>query len=176
MTRLRTSLVAAAIGALLVVPAAASAQQPAPEKKPDSTKAEAPKAAAQPEAPKADAAAKAEVKAEAKAEVKTEQGDVTPATALQVLAAVTDAAASAKALEGATVTTVRIVNVKDALNASSQTAFDLAVQKNAADIAKLRTALTALEPVKSALAAATVPAEKVVGASIAAGVVTVFHQ
>jgi hypothetical protein len=149
--------------------------QSAEKQQPPKPKAEAEK----PDSAKAAPAKSDSASAQAKAEVKTEAkaaGDVTPATAAQIIAAVGDAAAAATALQGAELTDVRLVSTADALDATSTAVLDAALLKSAADVAKLRQAADANARVKAALAAGNVPADRIVGVSIAAGVATVYHR
>jgi len=172
---------------VLAVPAALGAQQQ-PEKKPEQPKAEQPKAdtakaeQAKAEQVKADAAKADAVKVDAKVDAKLaatteiKAGDVTPATPAQVLSAVADVATTVKALQGAELASVRLVNVADVLDATSSAAVDLTLAKNAADVAKLRQTADAAPSVKAALAQANVTADRIVGISIASGVATVDHK
>jgi hypothetical protein len=187
---------------VLAAPAALGAQQQ-PEKKPDQPKAEQPKPdaakaeQAKADAPKADTAkanaakasavradsAKTETKPveaanEAKVDVKTEikAGDVTAATPTQVISAVADVATTVTALQSAEIASVRLVNVAEVLDATSNVALDLALPKNAAEVTKLRQAADATPAVKAALAQANVTADRIVGISIASGVASVFHK
>jgi hypothetical protein len=149
--------------------------QSAEKQQPPKPKAEAEKSdsakAAQAKPDSASAQAKVEVKTEAKA-----AGDVAPATAAQVIASVGEAAATTTALQSAELTDVRLVSTADVFDATSAAILDAALLKSAADVAKLRQAAEANARVKAALAAGNVPADRIVGVSIAAGVATVYHK
>lgn len=67
------------------------------------------------------------------------------------------APAAARALEGATITSVRIVDAKQSLDAAGAVAFEAALEKS-----------------EAALAAANLSADRIVGVSVANGVATVF--
>ena len=141
----------------------AAAQQP--EKKPEPPRADSVKV----DAPRADTAAQARVETKA-------SGDVTPATATQLLGAISDASASANALASATITDVRVVGSADVLDAAGSAALGLLVTKHDADVTRLRQATAQSAPVKAALQAANVANERVIGLAINGGVATVFYR
>jgi hypothetical protein len=191
--RARTTTLALAL--VLAIPAIGSAQQqpekkpdaPKPQQaKPDSVKADSAKAApaadaakdsakAAPAAAAANDSAKAAPAAAAAVEVKA-GGDVAPATATQLLGAVTEAGASAAALATAQVTDVRLVSSADVLDPAGATALGLIITKHDADIAKLRQATAVNEKIKAALATANVPNDRVIGVAVNGSVATVFHR
>jgi len=151
--------------AVLLVAAATTAAAQQPEKKPEHPPADTAKA----EAPKTDSAAQARIETRA-------SGDVTPATATQLLGAIGEASASATALGSATITDVRVVGSADVLDAAGSAALGLLITKHDADLARLRQATAESAPIKSALQAANVPNDRVIGVAINGSVATVFHR
>lgn len=160
MHSLRNSAV---VFVLLAAASAAAAQQP--EKKPEQPRADSAKA----EAAKADAAGPARVEAKA-------NGDVTPATATQLLGSISEASASAGALASSTITDVRIVGSADVLDAAGSAALGLLITKHDADVTRLRQATANSAPIKAALQAANVSNDRVIGVAINGSVATVFHR
>jgi hypothetical protein len=94
----------------------------------------------------------------------------------QLLAAVEDAGATAMALEGGQVGNVRLVSTTDLLDATGRARLQQALSRHASDIARLRRIAGAAPAVKSALDAANVAPDRVVGIAVASGGVTVYHQ
>ena len=93
----------------------------------------------------------------------------------RVLAAVEDAGATAMALEGGQVGNVRLVSTTDLLDAAGRARLEQALSRHASDVARLRRIAGTAPAVKSALDAANVRPERVVGIAVASGGVTVYH-
>ncbi|HYD52690.1 MAG TPA: hypothetical protein VEA99_08685 [Gemmatimonadaceae bacterium] len=158
------------------LPTVAFAQQP--EKKPEAPKPEQPKAE-QPKAeqPKTEQAKPDSARAGAAAAVSVETkvaGDVSVASATQVLGAVSEAGAAPAALSAATLTEVRVVNSAEVLDPAGGAALGLLLTKHAADVAKLRQATALNAQIKAALTTANVPNDRVIGVALNGSVATVF--
>lgn len=104
------------------------------------------------------------------------RGDARRTPSAKLLASVDDAGATAMALDGATLTNVRVVNASEVLDAPGRTALAQKLSRNSADVARLRQAALASPSVRAALQAANVPADHVVGVAVSAGGVVVYHS
>lgn len=122
--------------------------------------------------------ARAQAPAARPATDQSRSGDARPGgeNGARVLAAVEDAGATAMALEGGQVGNVRLVSTTDLLDAAGRARLEQALSRHASDIARLRRIAGVAPAVKSALDAANVRPERVVGIAVASGGVTVYHQ